>query len=145
MELLTTQAATTMLAEQGGPLGGGSPPGDLAWNAAAVDPADAAHFEHALAGTGPNSVHFPPLHGGPSPASPTATLGDAILNQLESLKSNGDAMQAEILHTLGKRDLSPSEMLRVQYQLMSVSLEIQTTSNMAHHGVEDVKTIMHGQ
>lgn len=129
---------TTQFSQQAG----AAPQSEFHWNAG-VEPADAHHFENALSGQ-PAS----PMDASSSLAAhPTsnATLGEAILGQLESLKHSTDAMQAEIFETLGKENLQPSDMLMVQYQLMSVNIELQTTSNMAHHGVEDVKTIMRGQ
>ena len=112
------------------------------WNDG-VDSSDAFHFENALS-EGSTSFHDPGSSLGVH-ATSSATLGEAILNQLESLRNDAGAMEAEIHRTLGKDHLSPSDMLHVQFQLMSVNIEIQTTSNMAHHGVEDVKTVMRGQ
>lgn len=119
-----------------------APQGGFDWNAG-IDATDQFQFENTLS-SGSTTLGDPSTSLGVHPSA-NATLGDAILNQLESLRHDADAMQAEIFKTLGKDNLSPSDMLKVQYQLMSVNLEIQTTSNMAHHGVEDVKTIMRGQ
>lgn len=123
--------------------------GEGVWNAM-VDPADEMQFQNALSGpadspSGAFSIYAEPTSSLGAHPTASATLGDAILGKLESLRHNADAMQAEIFKTLGKEELNSSDLLKVQYQLMSVNLEIQTTSNMAHHGVEDIKTIMRGQ
>lgn len=137
-----SQGSIAALTEQGLSAAEAPPAENL--DLSAVDPADERQFENALAMEGaPYGISMTASNAIAETSS--ATLGDAILKQLETLKSNSAAMQGEILQTLGKEDLKPSDMLRVQYQLMSVSLEIQTTSNMAHHGVEDVKTVMRGQ
>ena len=124
---------------------GGDIPGDPQFaNPGVVEPGDQLHFENVMAGAAPNavsSVEYCTV--GANTANPS--VGEAILDRLESLKNNGDVMQAEIVKTLGQEELGPADMLHVQYQLMRLNLEIQTTSNMAHHGVEDIKTIMRGQ
>ena len=124
---------------------GGEIPGDPKFaNPGVADPGDQAHFEDVMEGVAPNAVNsvgYDPV--GADTDNPS--LGESILDRLESLKKNGDAMQAEIVETLGREDLGPAAMLHVQFQLMHLNLEIQTTSNMAHHGVEDIKTIMRGQ
>lgn len=110
-----------------------------------VDPVDQTRFENAME-DGVQGVSVSPA-ASPSTAEPVAkpTLGDAILEKLKSLKEAGTSMKQELISTVEQDDLNPASMLRLQYHMMTVNLELQTTTNMAHHGVEDVKTIMRGQ
>lgn len=115
-----------------------------------ADPADQQHFEQLMnpqPGGVANeafSAAWPANHA-VSSRTGSDSIGSAILDQLEDLKTNSDATLNEIQQTLGKDNISTTDMLHVQFQLMALNLEIQTTSNMAHHGVEDIKTIMRGQ
>ena len=73
------------------------------------------------------------------------SIGDTILDSLGTLKGEGSAILQDVVQTLSGGEPSAGDMLHVQFQLMRFNIELQTTSNMAHHGVEDVKTIMRGQ
>ena len=115
--------------------------GQDVWRSDAVNPADLTRFENALA-PADMGLHTSRVE---NVSRPGDTLGDSILNSLGSLKNKGIEMTNEMVDLLNKGDLSPSEMLRVQFRLLEMNIELQTMSNMAHHGVEDVKTIMRGQ
>lgn len=120
------------------------------WNTTDVNPADQLTFERSLGGATvpvgqPSAIDSSSSYKIAAAASSSTNLGESILNSLAGVKQRGEAIQAEMLQTLSKSDLSSGDLLSVQYKLMSLSIELQTTSNMAHHGVEDVKTIMRGQ
>ena len=144
MENVVAQAVAPL--EQG-PLGGFDlQPGGFGQ----ADPADQLQFENAMfvsQNEGVDQISTtqwqPSLEVTASRGS--ESIGEAILDQLEKLKSNSEVVLEEIGNTLGKDNVSTTDMLQVQFQLMSLNVEIQTTSNMAHHGVEDIKTIMRGQ
>lgn len=127
---------------------GSLPAGEPSWGIAGVNPADQASFENALEGT---AVPIQPSLAIHSPsrshvaATSSTSLGDSILNSLAGVKERGDVMQAEMVEALKKTELSSADLLRVQHRLMGYSIEVQATTNMAHHSVEDVKTIMRGQ
>ncbi|MEW4486696.1 hypothetical protein AB1L42_01360 [Thalassoglobus sp. JC818] len=144
MEQIAAQTMASTLADSAGHV----EPVEVTWNSEFVAPADQGQFENAL-------VEFDNFQQQPSQAidglnqlakTPyEGTIGNVILDNLRSLKIKEESVQANVLGTLDKGELNPSEMLKVQFHMMSLSVEIQTTSNMAHHGVEDVKTIMRGQ
>ncbi|MCD0457877.1 EscI/YscI/HrpB family type III secretion system inner rod protein [Roseiconus lacunae] len=73
------------------------------------------------------------------------SIGDSILEGFSTLKRTGNEFQAELVQALSKPELSSSDLLKIQFDLVHMNLELQTTTNMAHHGVEDIKTIMRGQ
>lgn len=109
-----------------------------------VDPAEQMRFEGLLAGDRQVAVVQPGELVDRGQVT-HATLGDAILDSLKTLKDHSVTMQEELSVTLGKGEITSADLLQVQYRLMSFNVELQTTTNMAHHGVEDIKTIMRGQ
>lgn len=145
MAPITTQTLLANTLAYPGGLEAGLPAGGAAWDVTQVSAADQASFEMALQASGTQSGSFASHTVSHSGASSSTSIGDSIIDSLASVKRRGEEMKLEMATALSDTNLSSGKMIAMQYKLMHMSIELQTTSNMAHHGVEDVKTIMRGQ
>ncbi|MEW4561502.1 hypothetical protein AB1K70_03190 [Bremerella sp. JC770] len=142
MEPITPQLANAVADNFGG-VNQGPDQLEIAWNADPVAPGDQARFEHLI--SDPDTILQSVGDATALSNQNVSTIGNVILDNLQALKVNEEHIQTELLASLDKEDISTADMMRVQFQLMSLSIEIQTSSNIAHHGVEDIKTVMRGQ
>lgn len=113
--------------------------------ASEVDPAAQLQFEQALANPGSDVV--------PAGVDPTATsdvkpsLGDAILNGIEKLKTHHDVRAERIEQTLidSGGELTMEEMMKLQFEVMQLGIEQDITTKMADKTSTGVQTLFRNQ
>lgn len=110
-----------------------------------VDPAAQLQFEQALANPSSDAV--------PAGADPTAasgvkpSLGDAILNGIEKLKTHHDVRAERIEQTLidSGGELTMEEMMKLQFEVMQLGIEQDITTKMADKTSTGVQTLFRNQ
>ena len=118
-----------------------------------VDAADQARFDQAL-----NSTQDVPAeqaaesvqHACESQPAEAArpTLGDAILDGIEQLKTNHDAHLDRIqeqLNATGGEGLNVEDAMRLQFEVMQLSIEQDLTTKMADKTSQGVQTLFRNQ
>lgn len=142
MDPLTNQAATWGAERfaQTATSGGASLP--------EVDPAAQLQFEHALANPSADVVPAGPAGvdaAATSDAKPS--LGDAILNGIEKLKTHHDVRAERIEQTLidSGGELTMEEMMKLQFEVMQLGIEQDITTKMADKTSTGVQTLFRNQ
>lgn len=118
-----------------------------------VDSADQMQFENALNGQGVEGVQDvqttqsnleigqQEMHVG------KPTLGDAILNGIEKLKSNHDVRAERIEKAIvdSKGELTMEDMMKLQFEVMQLGIEQDITTKMADKTSSGVQTLFRNQ
>lgn len=86
-------------------------------------------------------------NGDPTPEQ-EATLGDAILNGIEKMKTSHDVRSARIedqlTNSIGK-DLSVQDCMKLQFEVMQMSMEQELTGKIADKTSQGVQTLFKNQ
>lgn len=115
-----------------------------------IDLSDQSRFEDALNQTEaePTETTEQPPEQPPAPADEDLTLGDAILDGIEKMKSSHDERAARIEQQLTEtkdHDLSVQECVKLQFEVMQMGLEQELTGKIADKSSQGVQTLFKNQ
>ncbi|MGC8720392.1 MAG: EscI/YscI/HrpB family type III secretion system inner rod protein [Thermodesulforhabdaceae bacterium] len=116
----------------------------------APDDQDVQRFEEAMA-EGPHQAAATPEAVPSTPPDPPAniSLGDKILQSLEGQRSSFHSRIEEIGSALSNapdgKEVTPAELLRLQWKLQEATLELQVTTKVVEKGDEGVSTLLKNQ
>jgi hypothetical protein len=122
-----------------------------------VTDAEAARFEQLVEVNAPENAQQadvqtgllqPHAIDGAAPNPGTRSLGDALLDGIVQVKNDYDARFAKMAESMSAskgQDLSMSQALQIQYELMQVGLSQELTAKMADKTSSGVQTLFRNQ